>query len=74
MQVTTYKHMRLLRFKGEASSNLGGGAGKQKNELWNHSAANLMSRASGGDIVQLLGIDRETERTLDTRTQRLGVS
>lgn len=35
---------------------------------------NLVSRASGGDVVQLLGINSKTERALDTGTQRLGVS
>ena len=34
----------------------------------------LMSRAGGGDIIQLLGIDSETKRTLDARAQGLGVS
>ena len=33
-----------------------------------------MSRTSRGNIIQLLGINSKTERSLDTRTESLGVS
>jgi len=36
-------------------------------------SANLVGRACGSDIVQLLGIDSKTERSLDARAQSLGV-
>ena len=74
MIICVYSTLLVYASKVKLAPTWGERGVSEKRELFVCAGTNLVSRASRSDIIQLLGIDSKTERSLDARAQSLGVS